>query len=526
MLEKKSLNWKMRAAFTLSALSLAFVGYLSYRGLKVVSSKYEHVSEVNLPNAILVEEMKGYSDKTMSLLIQMGLPANTQKEMDRLNKRFEETLALYEKANVEYQKETFVEGEAEIYKKVDESWKAVLADLKSGRDLLQTNTPESKVKFSELYGKDYKERRFKYFDDVGALLKFQKSEAEKWVGNARAASHETMTFLMTAVAIGFGFSILTGFFFSRSISNTLNKIAEALADGAKEIASTSSQVAGSSDTLSSAVSEQAAAVQETSVSVEELTAMVRKSSENCRESANVSSRSHLTVVEGKEAVEEMIRSVEEVGRGNDEIMQSIEESNKRIAEISSVISDIASKTKVINDIVFQTKLLSFNASVEAARAGENGKGFAVVAEEVGNLAQMSGRSASEISSIVDESIRRVESIMVENKASVEKFVQSAKIKVERSQKVAQKCGEMFDVVVSNTTTVNSLVEEIARASTEQSKGIEEITNAMGQIDVATNENSSVSHSVADAAKNLSVRADNLQEMSSLLYKTVRGSEAA
>ncbi|MBC7714914.1 MAG: hypothetical protein H7177_16320 [Rhizobacter sp.] len=221
----------------------------------------------------------------------------------------------------------------------------------------------------------------------------------------------------------------------------------------------------------------------------------------------------------------MIRSVDDVRIGNDEIMRSIEEGNKRIAEISSVIADIASKTKVINDIVFQTKLLSFNASVEAARAGENGKGFAVVAEEVGNLAQMSGKSASEISAIVEESIRKVDSIVAENKASVEKFIHSAKLKVEKSQNVASKCGTMFDQVVSNTTRVNDLIEEISRASGEQSKGIQEITNAMGQIDVATNDNSTVTHSVAKAAKDLSMRADSLQQMSAELYQTVHGKAA-
>ena len=202
------------------------------------------------------------------------------------------------------------------------------------------------------------------------------------------------------------------------------------------------------------------------------------------------------------------------------------EGNRRIAEISSVISDIAAKTKVINDIVFQTKLLSFNASVEAARAGENGKGFAVVAEEVGNLAQMSGRSAGEISAIVEESIRKVDAIVTENKSNVEKFIQSAKLKVQKSQAVASKCGTMFDQVVDNTTKVNGLIEEISRASSEQSKGIEEITNAMGQIDLATNENSTVTHSVAKAAKDLSGRADVLKEMSSELYQTVHGKKAA
>ena len=84
---------------------------------------------------------------------------------------------------------------------------------------------------------------------------------------------------------------------------------------------------------------------------------------------------------------------------------------------------------------------------------------------------------------------------------------------------------MFDQVVESTSKVNVLIDEISRASSEQSKGIQEITNAMGQIDVATNENSSVTHSVAKAAKDLSDRADGLKEMSTELYQTVHGKAA-
>ncbi len=79
MFEKRSLNWKMRAAFSVSALSLAIVGFFSYKGLQEVETKYEHVANVNLPGAILVEEMKGTSDKVMSLMIQSALIGNDEK---------------------------------------------------------------------------------------------------------------------------------------------------------------------------------------------------------------------------------------------------------------------------------------------------------------------------------------------------------------------------------------------------------------------------------------------------------------
>lgn len=526
MFEKRSLNWKMRAAFTVSASCLVVVGYFSYQGLKDVSAKYEHVANINLPNAIFLEELKGTSDKAMSLMIQSTLEGNNEKEMKRLEGRFEDTMKQFDEVAADYGKVPFVEGEGPLHDKMMATWKVVFGHIQHARKLAVLRSPAERHLFQEYYmSKEVKDARFQFYKDLGELLDFQKAESAKWVASAKASSAKAEKTIMLLGLVGFIFSIATGFLFSRSISSTLNRIAAVLAEGANEIAQTSAQVAGSSETLSSAVSQQAAAVQETSVSVEELTAMVKKSSDNCNSSAAFSTESHGTVVEGKLAVEEMIRSVDEVSEGNDQIMKSVEEGNRKIAEISSVIADIAAKTKVINDIVFQTKLLSFNASVEAARAGENGKGFAVVAEEVGNLAQMSGRSASEISSIVDESIRKVDQIVAENKANVERFVLIAKGKVQKSQDVASRCGVMFDQVVDSTSKVNGLIDEISRASSEQSKGIQEITNAMGQIDVATNENSSVTHSVAKAAKDLSDRADSLKEMSSELYQTVHGKAA-
>lgn len=526
MFEKRSLNWKMRAAFCVSAFCLVIVGFFSYRGLQEVKEKYEHVANINLPNAIYLEELKGTSDKAMSLMIQSTLEGNDEKEIKRLSGRFEDTIEQFNKVVEDYNKAPFVDGEGALRDKMMATWKIVYADILKGRELAVLRKPEDRHLFQKFYmSKEVKDARFQFYKDLGELLDFQKSQADKWVESAKASSTHAERTIMVMGLIGFIFSIATGFLFSRAISKTLNRIAEVLAEGATEIAQTSSQVAGSSETLSSAVSQQAAAVQETSVSVEELTAMVKKSSDNCNSSAAFSLESRDTVIEGKRAVEEMIRSVDEVSDGNDQIMKSVEEGNRKIAEISSVIADIAAKTKVINDIVFQTKLLSFNASVEAARAGENGKGFAVVAEEVGNLAQMSGRSAGEISAIVDESIRKVDQIVADNKANVERFVLIAKGKVQKSQDVASKCGTMFDQVVESTSRVNGLIDEISRASSEQSKGIQEITNAMGQIDVATNENSSVTHSVAKAAKDLSDRADVLKEMSSELYQTVHGKAA-
>jgi methyl-accepting chemotaxis protein len=205
-------------------------------------------------------------------------------------------------------------------------------------------------------------------------------------------------------------------------------------------------------------------------------------------------------------------------------MEQVNKSNESMAGIVKVIEEIGSKTKVINDIVFQTKLLSFNASVEAARAGEHGKGFAVVAEEVGNLAQMSGNAAKEISSLLEESVQKVNTIVHETKSSVEKLIADGKETVESGTQVARQCGEVLEEIVQNVSGVTSMAGEIATASQEQARGVGEITKAMGQLDQMTQQNAATSEECASAAEELSAQSEALKKAVQLLVMTVNGSD--
>jgi methyl-accepting chemotaxis protein len=132
--------------------------------------------------------------------------------------------------------------------------------------------------------------------------------------------------------------------------------------------------------LSQATTEQAASLEQTSASIHEMNSMVERNTENAKAAADKSGHSRDGALRGKDVVTKMMTAINEINDANSGIMSQIDESNVRMGEIITVINEIGSKTRVINDIVFQTKLLSFNASVEAARAGEHGKGFAVVAE--------------------------------------------------------------------------------------------------------------------------------------------------
>jgi methyl-accepting chemotaxis protein len=328
-------------------------------------------------------------------------------------------------------------------------------------------------------------------------------------------------FAISGLAL-FSISLFMCGLFVRQLSRSFSTIAALISKASTEVGAVSERVATSSQSLSQATSEQSSSLSQTASSIEQMNSMVSKNSENAKNTASTSSESKHKAEQGKEVVEQMIRSMDDINQSNSNIMTQINHSNSQIAEIVKVIQEIGNKTKVINDIVFQTKLLSFNASVEAARAGEQGKGFAVVAEEVGNLAQMSGSAAKEISSLLDGSIQKVESIVNETKTNVGKLIAEGKNKVDAGTEVARQCGNVLNEIVNNVTSVSQMASEISNASQEQAQGVLEITKAIGQLDTVTQQNAATSETASAAAKELTGQVESLDAAASRLVETVLG----
>lgn len=314
--------------------------------------------------------------------------------------------------------------------------------------------------------------------------------------------------------------------YARSLALKLTTLAQGLSGGAGTVATTSQIIADVSTRLSEASTEQAASLQQTVASVDEISAMVQRNADSAANSSKASDASTSAAQRGKEKVEQMLGSINDIARGNEDIMSSINKSNQEINEIVHVIQAIADKTKVINDIVFQTKLLSFNASVEAARAGEHGKGFAVVAEEVGNLASMSGKAATEITDMLDKSVHRVTQIVEGTRTMMDTLVKTSKDKVEFGTKTARECAGALDEIMRNVSSVNAMVREISTASQEQSTGIREITKAMSELDQVTQQNTASSNDASHTAKDLQLQAEQLNSYVIELVKLVNGDSTA
>jgi len=337
-----------------------------------------------------------------------------------------------------------------------------------------------------------------------------------------AETREATSIFWISLSLLCFFGLGIGVWFSRDLSRSVSEIVARLSQEAEKVQSSSTQVESRSSELSAATTQQAAAIQQTAASVDEISAMVNKNAETALNSQKKSAESEALASEGRDLVDKMMRSIEDISQSSDQIAARMEQSNKELSEIVNVISEIGNKTKVINDIVFQTKLLSFNASVEAARAGEHGKGFAVVAEEVGNLAAMSGAAAKEIGSMLDQSISKVQRIVENSTREVTQLMSSSKQKVNVGSQTAHRCHKALEEILSTAKTVNQLVADIASASHEQATGVQEITKAMQEMDSVTQKNASVASDTKHLSLELNEQSESMRNAVSDLQKLVTG----
>ncbi|WP_312629785.1 methyl-accepting chemotaxis protein [Scandinavium sp.] len=239
-------------------------------------------------------------------------------------------------------------------------------------------------------------------------------------------------------------------------------------NGADAIYSGASEIAIGNNDLSSRTEQQAASLEETAASMEELTATVKQNAENARQASHLALSASETAQKGGKVVDNVVQT-----------MRDIAGSSQKIADIISVIDGIA----------FQTNILALNAAVEAARAGEQGRGFAVVAGEVRNLAQRSAQAAREIKSLIEDSVNRVD-------------VGSA---------LVESAGETMEEIVNSVTRVTDIMGEIASASDEQSRGIDQVGLAVAEMDRVTQQNASLVEESASAAAALEEQASRLTQ---------------
>ncbi len=268
----------------------------------------------------------------------------------------------------------------------------------------------------------------------------------------------------------------------QDMNDSLVKIVQQVRGGAEGMATATSQIAAGNLDLSSRTEEQASALEETAASMEELAATVKQNYESGKHANQLAGSASEVAVKGGAVVSQVVHT-----------MEAINVSSRKIADIIGVIDAIA----------FQTNILALNAAVEAARAGEQGRGFAVVASEVRSLAGRSATAAKEIKTLIGASVDNVND----------------------GCKLVEQAGSTMDEIVVSVRRVADIMGEITAASQDQSAGIDQINQAMTQMDQVTQSNAALVEEAAAASQSLEHQANSMVNVVSV-FKLAHGSSLA
>ncbi len=329
--------------------------------------------------------------------------------------------------------------------------------------------------------------RFKGVDKIAGFAPVSISGWSLVVTQDEAEFLESVRDIRNAVAFGGGLflalTVVSVFFFARSLSRPIGRVVELVHAGAEEVAAAASQVSSSSQNLAAGASEQAASIQETSASLEEISSMTKQNAAHA-------SQANGLVTEANQVIERANRSMGELIEAMREISASSLETQKIV--------------KTIDEIAFQTNLLALNAAVEAARAGEAGAGFAVVADEVRNLAIRAADAARNTSSLIEGSVKRIQD----------------------GTGLVDTTHTAFAEVAQSARKIADLVAEINAASNEQAQGIDQINKAVSEMDKVVQQNAATAEESASASEELNAQAEQMKAAINELVAIVGGNASA
>lgn len=355
------------------------------------------------------------------------------------------------------------------------------------------------------------------FNVMSAIELNNVDEIEKYKADATKKARDTLLwgFVVTLV-ISLTFSI----FISVKLIEVFSQMSADLNNQAHSLKSASENLFSTSDSLSKSSVKASSSIEEVSASMNEIKSMMAQCETHSRSALGLSEESLKVITEGRAIFTQIKSSVEEIDSTSKEFGHVVEENNNELKRIIGLISDIGERAKAIDDIVFQTKLLSFNASVEASRAGEHGKGFAVVASEIGVLAENSGEAAKEIARIISNGKDLVDQVIERASSSLNHATGKLQGQVKGCEENAGQGLEKMFQIEGRSKTLSDAVTSISEAIKEQYIGVEHVSGAMDLLSEQASENSEHSNRIKETAKSGLTQADSIREVVDPLVKVV------
>ena len=386
--------------------------------------------------------------------------------------------------------------EEALLKEISEFDEKILRQIES--EIIE-QTKLNEVKAGQIYTSKYIEARAKLDIMLDTLIKMTEVQiatlSSDYKSQLKSTSLLMMGLLLPSLIIGFYNTYATANSLSSELLNIVTEIC-----GASEVLNHAIEnVSISSSQLSDSTTAQAASIQETVASMEEMDAMLKQTSSSVESMLGICDTGNENTQLGQKVVERLLIS-----------MDQLRVSNARVQGIVRLIDEIKGKTAVINEIVFETRLLSVNASIEAARAGAHGKGFSVVAEEVGKLAAMSGRAAEDIRTLLESSV-----------SEVTLAVTATHQKLLEGQLASKECEKSFSQMSNSLGKISNSAHAISEATREQMTGVRHTGSAMRELERITQGNAAGGMALQKEEKDLSLSSQSLnravEKLNGIIY---------
>jgi methyl-accepting chemotaxis protein len=500
-------NWKIGTrlglGFALVVLLLITTTVFSINRIAVVNGATTTITEDRVPKVMMMQEIEGQMSiiaRSVRNALLIKTSDEAKKEIERVQEARKSATGIFEKL-----------GKAMNTPQGQEKLKATIeARVPYGAGLdkfIKLFEEGKKSEATDLLMGDIRKAQIEYFNKLEDLQKYVVDVMHKGSQEASEVYATARILMLVLASIAIIIAAVIAILATRSITRPLNeavKIAETVASGdlrsqievkstdetgqlmqalkhmndsllgivgqvrtgTDMIATASAQIAAGNQDLSARTEEQASSLEETASSMEEMTSTVKQNGDNAHQANQLAITASNIAMKGGAVVAEVVQT-----------MGAINESSKKMADIINVIDGIA----------FQTNILALNAAVEAARAGEQGRGFAVVATEVRNLAQRSAGAAREIKILIDDSVS----------------------KVGEGTKLVDQAGTTMTEIVSSNQRVTDIMSEITAATREQVDGIEQINQAVTQMDQVTQQNAALVEEAAAAAESMQEQAGKL-----------------
>jgi methyl-accepting chemotaxis protein len=470
-------------------LSLIGIGALGTWNARSLSHRLGDIGEVQLPAVrhmtLLALHQDGIKSVALDALVQSD--ARSEKTTEELRKSFA--------SHKDSLRDNFNSIEKLKLPKAALEMIGTLRDpiqvyLKNGESVFEpsvSGAPDTARKNIAAFEESFKTLQ----SDLADLSEAIELGARENASAAVKASHKAETTEMFALLGGSLFAALLAAYMIWDLRRILKMRLLTLTNEAERLQESSKSVQTSSQQLSATTSQQSAAIVETASTMEEMNAMLGQTSQNA--ALNLENVGH-----GQGQAEKGHAVIARLSSAMDEIQAS----NVKLDGLVKLINGIKEKTSVINEIVAETRLLSFNASIEAARAGAHGKGFAVVAEEVGKLASMSGKAAGEIRGLLESSAEEVTNV-----------VKDTLKRVEGGRSASEDCAHLFNSLKTGLEKIAKSTEMISSAAQEQEQRIKETNRAMSHMSQGT-------HLNAQSVEVLSHQSGSLSDGAISLHQTI------